>query len=102
MSFTLCLLLCYHLHAIVACTVPAWTHSNQTNQDPEDNLSSAAYVASLWGIEDELWDREWSNLSGGEAQRMSLAIALGISGTEVLLVDGTFLAMLLSRWTLSN
>ena len=49
---------------------------------------SAADIAENWGIEAELWDRPWASLSGGEAQRMALAIALGIKGTEILLLDG--------------
>ena len=48
----------------------------------------AMKIAEKWAIETEMWDREWSSLSGGEAQRMSLAIALGLEGTEILLLDG--------------
>jgi len=59
----------------------------QSGTDPEEHMSSAAYIASLWGIEDELWDRDWGNLSGGEAQRLALAIGLSIQGTEILLLD---------------
>lgn len=32
--------------------------------------------------------REWGTLSGGEGQRLALAIALGIGGAEVVLLDG--------------
>jgi ABC-type iron transport system FetAB ATPase subunit len=52
------------------------------------HVESAASIAENWGIEAELWDRSWASLSGGEAQRMALVIALGIKGTEVLLLDG--------------
>ncbi|KAF7976694.1 hypothetical protein HWV62_5845 [Athelia sp. TMB] len=44
-------------------------------------------VAKVWGIEEGLWDREWSNLSGGEAQRIALAAAVGLNVAEVLLLD---------------
>ena len=45
-------------------------------------------VAKAWGIEEELWDRNWSNLSGGEAQRVAMAIAVGLNAAEILLLDG--------------
>ena len=45
-------------------------------------------VAEQWGFSEELWDRSWSNLSGGESQRIALAIAVGLNGAEVLLLDG--------------
>ncbi|OCH95050.1 P-loop containing nucleoside triphosphate hydrolase protein [Obba rivulosa] len=44
-------------------------------------------VAGAWGIEHELWDRGWGDLSGGEAQRIALAIAVGMQTAEVLLLD---------------
>ncbi|KAI0082792.1 P-loop containing nucleoside triphosphate hydrolase protein [Panus rudis PR-1116 ss-1] len=44
-------------------------------------------VARSWGIEEELWDRNWTNLSGGEAQRIALAIAVGMRSAEILLLD---------------
>lgn len=45
-------------------------------------------IAEQWGVDDDLWDRPWSKLSGGESQRVALAIAIGISGAQVLLLDG--------------
>jgi len=45
-------------------------------------------LAKMWGVEEHLWDREWSNLSGGESQRVALAVALGIGSAEVILLDG--------------
>jgi len=44
-------------------------------------------LAKAWGVEEELWDRDWSHLSGGEAQRVALAIAVGLNAAEVLLLD---------------
>lgn len=40
------------------------------------------------GLDEALWDRNWTSLSGGESQRMSLAIALGLNSATVLLLDG--------------
>jgi ATPase subunit of ABC transporter with duplicated ATPase domains len=48
-------------------------------------------LAEQWGIEKELWDRPWSLLSGGESQRLSLAVAYGFNSAEVLLLDGAYL-----------
>lgn len=45
-------------------------------------------LAEEWGIEKVLWSREWSRLSGGEAQRIALAAAVGLGGAEVILLDG--------------
>lgn len=39
-----------------------------------------------------MWRREWATLSGGEAQRMGLAVAVSLGMAEVLLLDGAFLS----------
>jgi len=44
-------------------------------------------IAEEWGVDEDLWDRNWSSLSGGEAQRIALAVAVGLEGAEVLLLD---------------
>ncbi|KAF5380944.1 hypothetical protein D9615_004078 [Tricholomella constricta] len=44
-------------------------------------------VSRDWDVDSQLWEREWSNLSGGEAQRIALAIAVGLNTAEVLLLD---------------
>ncbi|KAF8710791.1 ABC transporter, partial [Rhizoctonia solani] len=44
-------------------------------------------IAKEWGLSDDVWNQEWATLSGGEAQRVLLAIACGLRGTEVLLLD---------------
>ena len=54
----------------------------------------AVEVAKAWGIDEELWDRSWGNLSGGESQRIALATAVGLRSAEVLLLDGTFNGLL--------
>jgi ABC-type iron transport system FetAB ATPase subunit len=51
-------------------------------------LTYPVEIAKTWGIDEELWDRNWTNLSGGESQRIALATALGLNTAEVLLLDG--------------
>ena len=55
---------------------------------PDVSRHGALDLAEAWGIDRELWDRTWANLSGGEAQRIALAIAVGLDTAEVLLLDG--------------
>ncbi|KAH9997265.1 P-loop containing nucleoside triphosphate hydrolase protein [Russula vinacea] len=52
-----------------------------------DYLGNSMILAEQWGISKELWDRAWSLLSVGEAQRLSLAIAYGFNRAEVLMLD---------------
>ena len=56
---------------------------------PDVKHHDAIGLAERWGIERDLWDRNWANLSGGEAQRVALSIAVGLDTAEVLLLDGT-------------
>jgi len=51
------------------------------------HIHRAMTLAEGWGVPRELWDRHWGLLSGGEAQRLSLAIPYGLSCAEVLLLD---------------
>jgi len=53
-------------------------------------LTSPIEIAKTWGVDEELWDRDWTTLSGGESQRIALATALGLNTAEVLLLDGQF------------
>lgn len=46
-------------------------------------------LAKHWGIDESLWRREWASLSGGEGQRIALAIGVSLR-PDVLLLDGEF------------
>ncbi|EPQ58104.1 P-loop containing nucleoside triphosphate hydrolase protein [Gloeophyllum trabeum ATCC 11539] len=61
--------------------------SKKGEQTPAPDLNQAVEVGRSFGLDDELWDREWSSLSGGESQRMVLAVAIGLDAAEVLLLD---------------
>lgn len=56
--------------------------------DARPNTEKAVDVGKAWGIDEELWDRTWGDLSGGEAQRIALAAAVGLGQAEILLLDG--------------
>ena len=55
------------------------------SQSPKD-------IAKEWGISNKLFQQEWLTLSGGEAQRISLAIAVSLQ-PEVLLLDESLSAL---------
>ncbi|WWC85900.1 uncharacterized protein L201_000770 [Kwoniella dendrophila CBS 6074] len=60
--------------------------SDGTNKCQSDT-SSPLDLAQKWGIDKPLWNRDWNTLSGGESQRIALAIAVAVGGAEVLLLD---------------
>ena len=43
-------------------------------------------IAREWNLPAKTWDQPWNDVSGGEAQRLSLAIALSL-GPKLLLLD---------------
>ena len=47
-------------------------------------------VGSQFGIDPNLWNRNWTELSGGEGQRIMMAIGVALGTAEVLLLDGEF------------
>ena len=60
----------------------------ERTSEGHDHFKSSMVLAEQWGIAKELWDRPWSLVSVGEAQRLSLAIAYGFNRAEVLMLDG--------------
>ncbi|KAG8969670.1 hypothetical protein FRC03_001542 [Tulasnella sp. 419] len=51
------------------------------------NEQAAIELGEKWSLNSEVWDRPWSSLSGGEAQRCALSIACTLANTEILLLD---------------
>ena len=47
-------------------------------------------VGSQFGVDPKLWSRNWAELSGGEGQRIMMAIGIALGTAEVLLLDGEF------------
>jgi translation initiation factor RLI1 len=45
-------------------------------------------VGARFGIDPDLWNRNWAELSGGEGQRIMMAIGVALGTAEVLLLDG--------------
>ncbi|KAF8077815.1 P-loop containing nucleoside triphosphate hydrolase protein [Lyophyllum atratum] len=64
--------------------VRALKKERKYHQDP---FQRALEISAKWDVDSQLWEREWSNLSGGEAQRIALAIALSLNTAEVMLLD---------------
>ncbi|CCM02074.1 uncharacterized protein FIBRA_04151 [Fibroporia radiculosa] len=63
------------------------SYNQKSSTKPKGLSHEVVELAESWGIDEELWDRNWSNLSGGEMQRVALAIAVGLRSAEVLLLD---------------
>ena len=47
-------------------------------------------VGARFGIDENLWTRNWAELSGGEGQRIMMAIGVALGTAEVFLLDGEF------------
>ncbi|EAU88531.2 ATP-binding cassette transporter [Coprinopsis cinerea okayama7 len=62
-------------------------HERKSEIRMETTHGRAREITEAWDLDSELWERDWSNLSGGEAQRMLLAIALALDTAEVILLD---------------
>ncbi|KAK0228561.1 P-loop containing nucleoside triphosphate hydrolase protein [Armillaria fumosa] len=57
------------------------------SNEPTSSSQNIIDLGAAWSLDHNLWDREWANLSGGESQRIALAVALGLNTAEVLLLD---------------
>jgi ABC-type dipeptide/oligopeptide/nickel transport system ATPase subunit len=62
--------------------------SRKGSEKYSSSVDGPIELAESWGIDTSAWDRTWSSLSGGEAQRITLSLAVGIPGAEILLLDG--------------
>ncbi|KAI5122960.1 hypothetical protein M0805_006839 [Coniferiporia weirii] len=60
---------------------------DNANAGRESFLDRAIRISGNWGVDEELWDRLWTTLSGGESQRIALAAAVGLNCAEILLLD---------------
>ncbi|WVF66126.1 hypothetical protein IAT40_000865 [Kwoniella sp. CBS 6097] len=85
------------LHTINSFSARRNASQNQMERDTSTSSSSNGELgrdvmdpldlAQEWGIDKTLWRRDWGTLSGGEAQRIALAVAVAAGGAEVLLLD---------------
>ena len=57
-------------------------HDNQQSTHEDSPIN----IAKEWGITAQTWNRPWGSISGGEAQRISLAIATSLQ-PKLLLLD---------------
>ena len=67
----------------------AGSKSDSTEGDVQRRLEDIMLTGKRLGVGDDLWDRNWTELSGGEGQRIMLAIGASLGTAEVLLFDGT-------------
>jgi len=65
----------------------AGSKSDSTEADVQRRLEEIMLTGKRLGVGDDLWDRNWTELSGGEGQRMMLAIGASLGTAEVLLFD---------------
>ncbi|KAG6814536.1 hypothetical protein H0H92_000063 [Tricholoma furcatifolium] len=63
------------------------THAQKKESVAADPWERALEISGQWGVDPQLLDREWSNVSGGESQRIALSIALALGTAEVILLD---------------
>lgn len=63
---------------------------NDVKETTQQVIQRCFDIGQTWGIAPDLWNRGWLNLSGGEGQRILLAIATSLNVAEILLLDGAF------------
>mmetsp|Transcript_4586 Transcript_4586/g.5149 ORF Transcript_4586/g.5149 Transcript_4586/m.5149 type:complete len:571 (-) Transcript_4586:8-1720(-) len=70
-------------------TFNAWKSVNSNNSSsPSDMKLATRQLARNWGMNPNLLDSEWKVLSGGESQRLLVAISLAsLSNGDVILLD---------------
>lgn len=56
--------------------------SRKSRMQPDDPVS----ISEDWGLPPRIWHEEWSQASGGEAQRAMLAIAVSLK-PDIMLLD---------------
>jgi ATPase subunit of ABC transporter with duplicated ATPase domains len=61
----------------------------QSTKGVRKSYQHAVKTASEWGLDEECFDMPWSTLSGGQAQRISLAIALSMNPKALFLDEAT-------------
>lgn len=64
-------------------------------EQEEEDVLDPYELSKEWDVNRSLWERSWGDLSGGEGQRIALAVAFARGkgfgqGAEVVLLDGTF------------
>lgn len=60
----------------------------------KNSKNHALEISNELGIQNDLWERDWTDLSGGEAQRIVMSIAIGLNAAEILLLDGRHISVL--------
>ncbi|KAI9142896.1 P-loop containing nucleoside triphosphate hydrolase protein [Paraphysoderma sedebokerense] len=78
--------------AVLACT-PLEFYRTVTSLKSQkigqgDEKIDPVKVGLKWDLSEDLWSKQFAQLSGGEAQRVMLAIAVS-TGPDILLLDGT-------------